>query len=158
MEVLLISITSIVITSSTFVFPTAILSFVSDIPFLKNMLVVAAAEIRRSCMDCLVDGCCRTAQRLLTADPTFPATSETFSFASLVTSSTNAPAECPAPLSLTPIYQHWTGPVTRMFTKKIQNQLRIPEDWMKSLAFSCHRGDVGDDGIWCIQKSPENKT
>lgn len=57
-------------------------------------------------MACLVDGCWRTAHRLLTADPTFSATSETFSFASFATSPTNVPAECPAPLSLIPIYQH----------------------------------------------------
>lgn len=90
-------------TSSTLVFPTVTLSFVSKNPFLKKKLVVAAAEIKRSCMACLVDGCCRSDHRLLTTDPTFSATSPTFPLASLATSPTNDPADCPASFNFTPV-------------------------------------------------------
>lgn len=86
------------ITSSTFIFPTATLSFVSENPLLKNIPVIAAADIKRSCTACFVDGSWRRAHRLLTAEPTRSATSAALPFASFATS----PTDCPASLSFDP--------------------------------------------------------
>ena len=60
-------------TSSTLDFPTTTLSFVPEKPLLRRVPVVAAADMKRSCTACLVDGCWRSAHRLFTIDPTRPA-------------------------------------------------------------------------------------
>ena len=92
------------ITSSTLTFPTATFSFVSEMPFLKSKPVEAAAVMKRSCTVSPGGRCCccclaswKTAHRLFTTDPTFPATSAKLS-----------PADCPACFSLKPAlnYQH----------------------------------------------------
>lgn len=110
------------------------------------MPVVAAADIRRSCTECLVAGCCKIAHRLLNKDPTRSATSAAFPLASFATPPTKVPADCPASFSFTPaMYCYWIENMTirtaREQTKKnifIYVLKRVPDEEKKPLAFSCH--------------------